>query len=135
MPMPEFIRWLLGRSPVRDIPDSMKVIVDKYSNIISTRGQYSVGVTVSSVCGSFILTNNGGDDLPIDGIGSFTFDTKLNDGASYSVEVKPGSDRDTEFAESVEVYVISGGSNDEDDGSGTINGADVIDINVECFYT
>jgi hypothetical protein len=37
--------------------------------------------------GTLVLQNNSGDDLPITADGTFTFDTALEDGDSYSVTV------------------------------------------------
>lgn len=50
---------------------------------------YTVGGTVSGLAGgqSLVLQNNDGDDLAINGNGSFVFATPLADGASYDVTV------------------------------------------------
>ena len=125
MDIPKFIKMFFGRFPGRDVPDSMEVIVEKYKDTTYTGGPYSVGGTVDPTYGSITLINNGDDDLDILEDGSFTFDTKLNDGASYIIEVKDRSD-----TSQGQLCAVSGGSNG--DGSGTINGANVININVSC---
>ncbi|RDH82483.1 MAG: hypothetical protein DIZ80_09350 [endosymbiont of Galathealinum brachiosum] len=104
---------------------SNKVFVARYNKSVAG-GPYSVGGYVNDAIGSFTLTNNGGDDLFILEDGVFTFDTLLNDGASYNVEILDGSDT----SQGHDCEVLSGGSNG--DGSGTINGADVTDIEVSC---
>ena len=88
-------------------------------------GKYSVGGNASGVSGNFTLTNNNGDDLVINDNVSFTFTTKLSNGSSYKVEVKQGSDNSQG-----QLCTVTGGSNG--DGSGTISGADVINILVTC---
>ncbi len=105
---------------------SNKVFIAKYNKSILTGGPYSVGGTVSGAIGTFTLTNNGGDDLFILDNGGFTFDSLLNDGASYEVDILDGSDTSQGHLCAVQ----SGGSNG--DGSGVINGADVTDIQVSC---
>ena len=49
--------------------------------------QYSIGGSVSSLNGTLVLQNNGGDDLTLTGDGSFTFATPVTDGSGYSVSV------------------------------------------------
>lgn len=105
---------------------SNKVFIARYNKSVPTGGPYSVRVTVTGAIGSFTLTNNGGDDLFIPDNGVFTFDTLLDDGAPYNVEVLDGSDTSQGHL----CDVMSGGSNG--DGSGVINGADVTDIQVSC---
>ncbi len=104
---------------------SNKVFVAKYNKSVAG-GPYSVGGYVTDAIGSFTLTNNGGDDLFILEDGDYKFDTLLNDGAAYNVEVLEGSDTSQGHA----CEVLTGGSNG--DGSGTISGADVTDIQVRC---
>lgn len=49
---------------------------------------YKIGGTVSGLSGSgLVLQDNGGDNLPISGNGSFTFATALASGSNYSVTV------------------------------------------------
>ena len=104
---------------------SNKVFVARYNKSV-IGGPYSVGGYVTGAIGTFTLTNNGGDDLFILDNGDFTFDTLLNDGASYSVEILEGSDTSQGHL----CEVLTGGSNG--DGSGVINAADVTDIQVIC---
>lgn len=50
--------------------------------------QYTVGGTVSGLSGTgLVLENNGGDNLSITGNGSFTFNTSISSGSTYSVTV------------------------------------------------
>ena len=50
---------------------------------------YMVGGMVSGLMGSgLVLRDNGGDDLAVSISGSFTFATKLANGAAYSATVK-----------------------------------------------
>ena len=50
-------------------------------------GTYSIGGTVSGLSGTVGLENNGGDPLSVSANGTFTFDSPLAQGASYSVTV------------------------------------------------
>lgn len=51
--------------------------------------QYTIGGTTSGLTGTgLVLQDNGGDDLAVSGNGPFTFATKVNAGATYSVTVK-----------------------------------------------
>jgi hypothetical protein len=81
---------------------------------------YTIGGHVSGLAGSgLVLQQNGGDDLAIGADGEFTFATPLEDGASYAVTVfaQPGDPAQTCTVEN---------------GSGTIDGANVDDIAVSC---
>jgi 6-phosphogluconolactonase len=50
--------------------------------------QYSIGGSVTGLSGTgLVLQDNGGDNLAVSASGSFTFATKLNSGATYSVTV------------------------------------------------
>jgi 6-phosphogluconolactonase (cycloisomerase 2 family) len=50
--------------------------------------QYSIGGTVSGLTGTgLVLQDNGGDNLSVSQNGAFTFATKINSGAAYSVTV------------------------------------------------
>lgn len=87
----------------------------------SSAPHYSIGGTVSGLEGSgLILQNNGGDDLEITADGDFTFDTELADDADYAVTVL------TQPASPSQTCTIT---ND----SGTVNGADVTNVTVECI--
>jgi|GEM_PF-3193129 len=78
---------------------------------------YSVGGSVSGLNGSVVLQNNGGDNLTINADGTFTFATKLADGAAYNVTV---------------LTQPSGQTCTVTNGSGTISGADVGNVSVSC---
>ena len=78
---------------------------------------YSVGGSVSGLSGTVVLRNNGGDDLTVGANGSFTFATKLLDGAAYAVTVKTNPSGQT-------CAVAS--------GSGSVTGADVTGVAVTC---
>jgi len=78
---------------------------------------YSVGGTVSGLTGSLTLQNNAGDDLALAADGPFTFATELDDGAQYSVTV---------FTQPTgQTCTVS-------NGNGTIAGADVTSVAVDC---
>ncbi|MDE2051433.1 MAG: beta-propeller fold lactonase family protein, partial [Gammaproteobacteria bacterium] len=50
--------------------------------------QFTVGGSVTGLSGTgLVLQDNGGDNLPVSASGPFTFATKLNSGAAYSVTV------------------------------------------------
>jgi hypothetical protein len=78
---------------------------------------YSVGGIVSGLKGSVTLQNNGGDDLALVSDGPFMFSTELDDGAQYSVSVLTQPIGQT----------CTVGS-----GSGTISGANVSNVAVDC---
>lgn len=51
--------------------------------------QYTIGGSVTGLTGTgLVLQDNGGDNLSVTADGSFTFATKVNSGANYSVAVK-----------------------------------------------
>jgi len=81
---------------------------------------FSVSGTVSGLAGTgLVLQNNGEDDLAIDSDGSFTFANTLTNGSNYNVEV-------TEYPlDPLQSCWVA-------NGNGTINGADVTDVTVEC---
>ena len=78
---------------------------------------YSVGGMVSGLTGSVTLQNNGGDDLAVGADGAFTFPTELDDGAQYSVSV---------------LNQPTGQTCTVSNGNGTIAGADVTNVAVDC---
>ena len=86
---------------------------------------YSVGGTVSALVGSgLVLQNNGGDDLPINGNGIFTFAGELEQGEAYAVSVK------TQPSGPSQTCFVSGGGNTE--GGGIITENDITTILVTC---
>jgi len=83
-------------------------------NVVPT---YFVRITVSGLTGSMRLQNNGGDDLIVGSNGPNAFATALDDGSAYAVTVSVQPDGQT--------CTVT-------NGSGTIAGADVADISVNC---
>ena len=84
---------------------------------VSNAVNYTVGGAVTGLTGTVSLLNNGGDLLGVNSPGSFTFATALPDGSTYDVTVAgqpPG-----------QTCTVSG-------GSGTLAGADVVDVSVDC---
>ncbi|HDZ88391.1 MAG TPA: hypothetical protein ENH38_07225, partial [Nitrospirae bacterium] len=79
---------------------------------------YTVGGTVTGLSGTVVLQNNSGDDLAITSDGTFSFSTALADGSSYNVTVKTQPAGQSCFVTN---------------GSGTVSGADVTDIQVGCY--
>ncbi|MBX5482180.1 MAG: hypothetical protein IRZ16_10145 [Myxococcaceae bacterium] len=85
-----------------------------------TINQYTVGGTVVGLSGSgLVLQNNGGDDLPISGNGTFAFPQPVPSGSPYLVTVKTHPTSPTQFC---------GITN----GSGTMAGANVTSVEVNC---
>jgi len=81
---------------------------------------FTIGGMVSGLNGSgLVLQNNGGDDLAVAADGSFTFPTALDDGSAYAVTVL---DQPTGPIQTCSVS----------NGSGTLAGADVSNVEVEC---
>jgi sugar lactone lactonase YvrE len=81
---------------------------------------YTVGGSVSGLAGSgLILTNNGGDALPVSANGSFTFATTLNGGAGYLVAVK------TQPTNPAQTCTVA-------NGTGSIATANVTNVTVTC---
>ncbi len=81
-----------------------------------TTGTFSVSGTVSSLTGTLVFQNNGGDDLTITENGPFTFATELEDLDIYDITILTQP-----FDQRCSV------------NSGRINAADVIDIEIKCF--
>ncbi len=80
---------------------------------------YIIGVTVTGLEGSgLVLQNNAGDDLAISANGSFTFSTPVANGADYSVTVL------TQPTGPNQTCTVN--------GTGTVSGADVMDVTVIC---
>ena len=80
-------------------------------------GPYSIGGTVSGLSGTVGLEDNGGDPLSISANGTFTFDTPLAQGASYSVTVATEP--------SGQVCSVA-------NGSGVVGSANVTNVSVTC---
>lgn len=91
----------------------------KVSNVQVTcsANSYKVGGTILGLAGSVSLQNNGGDTLTQSSDSSFTFTTPVAQGASYHVTVssQPASQTCT-----------------VNNGAGTMGGANVSDIEVDC---
>jgi len=80
----------------------------------------AIGGTVSGLSGTgLVLRNNGGDDLAINGNGSFTFAATVQDTKGYSVTVR------TQPSTPNQVCTVT-------NGSGAVNGANVTDVTVTC---
>ncbi|MEO7206183.1 MAG: hypothetical protein ABI356_07540 [Steroidobacteraceae bacterium] len=81
---------------------------------------FTVGGMVAGLSGTgLILKNNGGDDVAISAPGSFTFATVLQNGAPYLVTVA------TQPSAPVQDCVVT-------NGSGTVRGANVMNVSVSC---
>jgi len=79
---------------------------------------YTVGGIVNGLSGTLVLQNNGRDDLAITSDGTFTFSTALADGSTYNVTVKTQPSGQNCFVTN---------------GSGTVSGADITDVTVDCY--
>ncbi|MGD2055534.1 MAG: hypothetical protein PVJ15_01915 [Gammaproteobacteria bacterium] len=94
------------------------------SNVVvnCTADYYKVGGNVTGLDSEgLVLQNNGSDDLAILFSGGFSFDTPLVDTSSYAVTIKTQPDNPIKQTCSVT------------DGSGTLAGADVTDVSVDCI--
>ena len=81
-------------------------------------GSFTVGGSVSGLSGAgLVLKNNGGNDLPISANGPFTFSAALASGTAYYVEVASQP---------------SGQTCTVSNGMGSIAGANVTNVAVEC---
>ena len=80
-------------------------------------GDYSVGGTVTGLQGSITLRNNITDVLTLSSSGSFSFNTKLNSGVSYNVDIQTQPAGQT--------CTVS-------NASGIIDNADVSNVMVAC---
>lgn len=103
-------------------PDSQNMLdVMQYLQELNETNFFSVGGEVIGLTGSgLVLQNNAGDDLAIDANGSFTFPTALADGSAYTVTVKTQPSNPSQTCSVV-------------NGSGTLSGVDVSNIQVSCF--
>ncbi len=85
---------------------------------------YSIGGTVSGLSGpGLVLSNNGGDDLPVSENGAFVFGTPLTDGATFSVSVSAQPS-----AAAQNCVVMNAGH------SGTVHGSGVTGVNILCTH-
>jgi large repetitive protein len=83
-------------------------------------GTFVIGGTISGLAGSgLVLRNNGGDDLSINGNGTFQFASALASGGTYNVTVK------THPTSPQQSCTVS-------NGSGTVSNASVMNIAVAC---
>jgi hypothetical protein len=78
---------------------------------------YSVGGSVSGLSGTVTLQNNGGDDLTVSVGGTFTFPTRLVNGAAYEVTV---------------LTQPAGQTCSVSNGTGVISGTNVTNVAVSC---
>ena len=81
---------------------------------------YAIGGTVTGLVGSgLLLLDNGGDALPVSADGSFTFATRLANGAAYTVSVKSSPTSPSQTCSLA-------------NGSGTVAAAPVGNVSVSC---
>jgi hypothetical protein len=81
---------------------------------------FSVGGTVSGLLGTgLVLSNNGGDNLPIGADGSFTFPQQLASGATFNVTVR------TQPGNPTQACTVG-------NGSGTVGAGNVTSVAVNC---
>src|ERR1700744_72024 len=90
---------------------------------ISKGAKYTVGGTVTGVIGSgLVLQLNGGDSLSFSTSATFSFGTRLDNDAAYSVTVT------TQPSNPAQTCTVRS-------GSGTINGASIGNVIVSCTQT
>jgi hypothetical protein len=83
-------------------------------------GSFAIGGTIAGLAGSgLVLQNNGGDDLAVNGNGTFQFPALLASGAMYNVTVRSHPTGPTQSC------TIS-------NGSGTVGNASVMNVAVVC---
>jgi hypothetical protein len=81
---------------------------------------YTIGGSVSGLAGSgLVLRQNGGDDLPVDADGSFTFATPVYDGTHYAVTIA------AQPRNPAQTCTVA-------NGNGTLAGANVANVAVTC---
>ena len=78
---------------------------------------YSIGGNISGLDGTVVLKNNDTDTLTLNANGTFSFSTKVADNSTYDVAI--------ETQPSTQSCVVS-------NGSGTVDGNDISDVNVTC---
>ncbi len=90
-------------------------------SVVCTTNSFTIGGGVSGLddTGTVVLQNNGGDDRTIDADGPFEFAGTIQDGSPYDVTVL--TDPLTQHCNVT-------------NGSGTVNGANVTDVDVDCDY-
>lgn len=81
---------------------------------------YSIGGALTGLAGTVVLQNNGGDDLTLTANGVFNFATSLRDTTAYTVTVRTQP---------------AGQSCTVTNGSGTLAGANVTNVAVNCVTT
>jgi len=85
-----------------------------------TTNQYTIGGTASGVAGTgLVLQNDVGDDLTVNGDGTFSFSAPVSSGATYAVTVK------TQPTNPGQTCSVS-------NGSGSVGGANVTNVSVTC---
>jgi N-acetylneuraminic acid mutarotase len=96
--------------------------IDEKFGVYYPYGYYAIGGTLAELepGETIVMQNNGADDLTVNSNGSFSFSEPLIDHSSYDVRV-------------VTQPATSGRYCSVRNGSGTVSGADVTDIEVECF--
>jgi len=115
----------LGADWVENLDPDVRLVNDptsiaKFTLVSSTEDPVTIGGTVTGLEGSgLVLQNNGGDDLPIDADGPFTFATSLPPGSFYNVTVATQPTSPAQFC-SVE------------NGSGQVPAEAVTDVAVTC---
>jgi cysteine-rich repeat protein len=110
-----------GNTGVAGTTDIMTVSVTCSTSV----ALYTITGTVSGLDGSgLVLRNNGSDPVNINGNGAFTFPGVLTDGAAYAVTVS----QQPSFK--AQICSVSGG--DDAIGGGTIAGANIDTISVNC---
>jgi trimeric autotransporter adhesin len=83
-------------------------------------GAFTIGGSVQGLLGAgLVLRNNGADEIRIDADGGFRFPTALPNGATYNVVIV------TQPANPAQACTVQ-------NGSGTVSGANVTNIRVEC---
>lgn len=91
--------------------------------VTCTTNTYTVGVSVAGLRGTgLILQNSGGDDLAINADGAFTFPA-VTDGSGYNVTVLTQP-----TADPTQTCRVG-------NGSGTIQGSNVVSVHVQCSWT
>lgn len=87
---------------------------------VTEAGDFTIGGTVSGLTGTgLVLRNNGGDDLTVAASGAVTFSSPLASGTDYAVVVKIHP-------------VLPGQICTVTNGTGTVGGADVTNVAIEC---